>query len=178
MTVEVVTFGMFLLGHAWGWRSEGEVFRDAQALLHPGSGARGTAVLLVGSWFAYQAVLENHTATEDPARRARATAGWLLGAAVAGVLFTVNKCVEYASPDLANVTLSTNAFWFSYLFLTGLHLLHVVGGVLALGWIAREASRGAYGPERALTVEAVAAYWHLVDLIWILLFPILYVMHP
>lgn len=172
MTVEVVTFGMFLLAFAWGWREQGEVYRAAQALLHPGSGARGTAILLVGSWFAYQGVLDNH------AGRARATAGWLGAAAVAGILFSVNKIVEYSSPELADVTLSTSAFWFSYLFLTGLHLLHVLGGVLALAWIARGAARGEFGPERALTVEMVAAYWHLVDLIWVLLFPILYVMHP
>lgn len=172
MSVEVLTFGLFFLGHAWGWRSEPVAFAESQALLHPASAARGTVILLLGSWFAYQAVLSNAV------RRHRATASWLWAAAAAGVLFGANKIAEYRSPDLTDVTLSTNAFWFSYLFLTGLHLLHVLLGVVILGYLAVMAGRRVYGPDNALEVEAGAAYWHLVDLIWVLLFPILYLMHP
>lgn len=169
MMVEVFTFGLFMLGHAWGWRSEPQAFADSQALLHVDSGVRGTVMLLVGSWFAYQGVLSHG---QD---RHRASAGWMLAAALTGLAFSVNKIAEYMSPELAGVTLSTNAFWFSYLFLTGLHLLHVIGGVGFLGWLSLSLRRGEADP---LTVEAAGAYWHLVDVVWILLFPILYLMHP
>lgn len=172
MTVEIVTFGLFLLGFAAGWRGQEVVFADAQALLHRDSGIRGTALLLLGSGFAYAAVLQN------AAGEARRTALLLGGAALTGVGFAVNKIAEYASPSLANVDLSTNDFWFAYLFLTGLHLLHVIGGIGFLGYLAARSHRGAYGPKNALTVEAGAAYWHLVDLVWLLVFPILYLMHP
>ena len=172
MSIEVLTFGLFFLAHAWGWRAEPSVFAESQARLHPASAARGTVMLLVGSWFAYQGVLAN------AAGRPRATASWLVAGAGAGLLFSANKIVEYASPNLAGITLSTNAFWFSYLFLTGLHLLHVLLGVAILCWLALRARRGATGPTHALDIEAGAAYWHLVDLIWVLLFPILYLMHP
>ncbi len=172
MSVEVFTFGMFMLGHAWGWRSDAAAYADSQALLHVDSGVRGTIILLIGSWLAYQGVLAN---ARD---RAGATAAWMGAAGVAGLAFCVNKIAEYTSPELAGVTLSTNGFWFSYLFLTGLHLLHVAGGVVVLAWIAVRARAGAYGARDALTVEAAAAYWHLVDVIWVLLFPVLYLVHP
>jgi cytochrome c oxidase subunit 3 len=57
---------------------------------------------------------------------------------------------------------------------TGLHFLHVLAGVGFLVPTAWRAARGAYGPESPTTVEAVAVFWHLVDLIWILLFPLFY----
>lgn len=169
MTVELVTFGMFLLGHAWGWRSEPDAYVQGQALLHPASGLRGTVLLLLGSGLAYQGVL----AFEQGQRRA--SAAWLLAAAAAGLAFAINKGLEYADPALAQVTLSTSTFWFGYIFLTGLHLLHVLGGVAALPWLAWQVGRGR---AEALTVQAGAAYWHLVDVIWVLLFPILYLMRP
>ncbi|MDP2312894.1 MAG: cytochrome c oxidase subunit 3 [Pseudomonadota bacterium] len=172
MCIEVITFGMFLLGHAWGWRGQAAVYREAQALLHVDSGVRGTVLLLVGSGLAYQAVLTN------AAGRPRATAGWFAASAVAGLAFSVNKVLEYGSPELAGITLSTNDFWFSYIFITGLHLLHVLGGVGVLAYLSVQAARGVYGPDNALNVEAGAAYWHLVDVAWILVFPILYLMHP
>jgi len=172
MCVEVVTFGLFLLGHAWGWRANPEVFAESQALLHPTSAVRGTILLLLASGAAYHGVLSN------AARRADRTALWLAVAGALGALFCVNKIIEYLDPALADVTLSTNQFWFTYQFLTGLHLLHVLGGVIIFLELARRALRGDYGPESALAVEAGATYWHLVDVIWVLLFPILYLMHP
>ena len=172
MTVEIVTFGLFLLGFAAGWRGQEEVFAGAQALLHRDSGIRGTALLLLGSGLAYAAVVQN------AGGHARNTALLLGGAALTGVAFAVNKIAEYASPSLSNVNLSTNGFWCAYLFLTGLHLLHVLGGVGFLGYLAVQSRAGAYGPGNALTIEAGAAYWHLVDLVWLLVFPILYLMHP
>ncbi len=170
MAVEVVTFGLFLLGHAWGWRSEPEVFAQAQALLHPGSAVRGTALLVGGSWLAYQAVLRREGEPAMDVSRA------LAGAAGLGVLFTLNKIAEYAS--LGGVNLSTNAFWFSYLFLTFLHLLHVIAGIGFFAWLAWKCRGGAPAPDDPISVEAAAAYWHLVDLIWVLLFPLLYLLHP
>jgi len=172
MTVEIITFGLFLLAHAWGWRADPKVFADSQSQLHVESAARGTALLLVGSLFAYLAALAHAE------RRYPVTRRWLVVAAVCGALFCTNKIVEYGSPELADITLSTNGFWFTYLFLTGLHLLHVIGGVGLFAWLAVAAGRGPLSNDAPISVDAGAVYWHLVDLIWVLLFPILYLMHP
>lgn len=172
MLVEVVTFGLFLLGHAAAWRDTPADFAAAQALLHPGSAVRGTVILLLGSGAAYQAPLAME------AGRPRAAAGWLLATAISGVVFGVNKVAEYASPSLAGVGLSSGPFWFGYLFITAMHLLHVLAGVALLVGVAAPLWRARVETESPLHVEALAAYWHLVDVVWLLVFPILYLVRP
>ncbi|MCB9765208.1 MAG: cytochrome c oxidase subunit 3 [Alphaproteobacteria bacterium] len=172
MTVELVTFGGFLLWHAATWRTRPEVFAEARAHLDLRSGVLGTLLLLLGSWAAYQGVLSNALG------RTRAAAGWLLAASLGGVAFTINKIIEWVPHWQEGLSLSTDAFWFTYFFLTQLHVMHVVPGIVILAVLAWRSARGAYGPDNALSVEAGAAYWHLVDVIWILLFTVVYVMHP
>ncbi len=65
-------------------------------------------------------------------------------------------------------------FFGIYFMLTGLHGLHVIIGIGVLSWILRRAARGDFSPEYSTPVENVGLYWHLVDLVWIFLFPLLY----
>ncbi len=65
-------------------------------------------------------------------------------------------------------------FFGLYFALTGLHALHVIVGMIVIGWILRRAVRGDFGPRYFTPVDLVGLYWHLVDLIWIFLFPLLY----
>jgi len=171
MAVEVATFSMFLLHYAASWRANAQVYLASQARLHPDSATFGTVLLLLGSWAAYQGV----RASEGG--RQRAAAWWCVGTTVSGMAFSANKIHEYAG--LSGVNLSTNGFWFAYLFLTALHLLHVLIGVGAFAWLASRAWRQTPGTSaRATIFQTGAAYWHLVDVIWLLLFPLLYLMHP
>ncbi|MBN2475739.1 MAG: cytochrome c oxidase subunit 3 [Pirellulales bacterium] len=64
-----------------------------------------------------------------------------------------------------------------YFTLTGLHALHVIIGMGVIFWILVGAIRGRFGPRRFTAVDLVGLYWHLVDLIWIYLFPLLYLIH-
>jgi len=68
-------------------------------------------------------------------------------------------------------------FFSIYFAMTGLHGLHVLAGMAAIGWILRRAVRGDFGPLYFGPVDYVGLYWHLVDLIWIFLFPLLYLIH-
>ena len=68
-------------------------------------------------------------------------------------------------------------FFSVYFAMTGLHGLHVVVGMAVLGWILRRSIRGEFGPDYFVPVDLVGLYWHLVDLIWIYLFPLLYLIH-
>lgn len=161
---ELLTFFMFFVGYAASYRAEPGVYASSQASLSRASGAINTAVLLTGSWLAARAAL----AHEQGGR----PAGWWLGAALSGVLFTVIKLSEYGHVFSAGVNLSTNGFWFFYLFLTMMHLAHVLAGI---GFAGALAWRSRSSPATSLeAAEATATYWHLVDLIWILLFPLLY----
>ena len=168
VAVELLTFGLFFLAFAAARRSDPALFLAGQDDLHPLSGAINTAVLLCGGWLAARGVLANRS------REPRMTALCLCGAAVTGMIFMGIKLGEYSEVFAAGISLSTNTFWFVYLFVTGLHFLHVLAGVGFLVPTAWRAAQGAYGPDNASTVEAVAVFWHLVDLIWIFLFPLIY----
>ena len=69
---------------------------------------------------------------------------------------------------------NVQVFFSIYFIMTGLHGLHVVAGMCAFGWVLRRAVRGDFSPEYYTAVDLTALYWHLVDLIWIYLFPLLY----
>jgi cytochrome c oxidase subunit 3 len=68
-------------------------------------------------------------------------------------------------------------WWSVYYSATGIHALHVVIGMSLIAWCYVRASRGAYGPTHYTMIENTGLYWHLVDLIWIFLFPLLYLIH-
>lgn len=161
--LEMGTFALFFLGFAWQSRSAPALFAAAQTKLHPDLGTLNTLILLSGSWMAARAVLAG--------RQVRAVAPWLFGTALTGLAFMAIKGLEYAQIFAQGIRLSTNAFWFNYLFLTLLHNLHVALGVYFMLWLGFRYRRS---PESAHHLEAAAIYWHLVDVIWVFLFPLVY----
>lgn len=78
-----------------------------------------------------------------------------------------------AGPAPRNVHL----FFGIYFVMTGLHGIHVLAGMIAIVWLLRRSAAGEFGPEYFAPVDFVGLYWHLVDLIWIFLFPLLYLIH-
>lgn len=127
-------------------------------------GAVNTFVLLTSSLFV---VLAHRAAEEGHGGRA---ARHLSAAAALGIAFLGFKAFEYAHELGEGLTPLTNLFWSFYFFLTGLHALHVTAGILALGLVAAVARKG----RNLRRVEYVGLYWHLVDVVWIFLFPLLY----
>ena len=65
-------------------------------------------------------------------------------------------------------------FFSIYFAMTGLHAIHVIAGMIAIFWVLLRTRRGEFGPDYYTPVDLVGLYWHLVDLIWIYLFPLLY----
>lgn len=168
VAIELLTFGLFFVAFATSQRADPASFSAGQAQLHPFFAAVNTCVLLTGGWFAARGVLANRC------DQSRAASRYLWGAAATGLLFMAIKSYEYVGVFAAGITLSTSAFWFFYLFVTGFHFLHVLAGVGFLVPTAWRTARGAYGSAAPMTVEAVAVFWHLVDMIWVLLFPLFY----
>jgi cytochrome c oxidase subunit III len=76
----------------------------------------------------------------------------------------------WVGPEPNNV----QTFFGIYFAMTGLHGAHVIGGMAVIAWILRRSIRGDFGPEYFSPVDFTGLYWHLVDLIWIFLFPLLY----
>lgn len=165
--LEMGTFALFFLGFAWLQHSESDLFKAGQQLLHPGWGTLNTLILLSGSWMVARAV--------EAARMRQAVTPWLNATALCGLVFMGIKTLGYTQIFAKGISLSTNAFWFYYLFLTLLHNLHVALGVyflLYLAWQYRK--QNTLTVEQQQTLESCAIYWHLVDLIWVFLFPLIY----
>ncbi|WP_263722456.1 cytochrome c oxidase subunit 3 [Albidovulum sediminicola] len=137
-------------------------FSEAQSHLHRAGAGVNTIVLVTSGWLAAHAVC----AAE--AGRARRLRGLIAGAIALGAVFLVLKGMEYADLAAAGISFETHAFFtFSYL-LTGFHAAHVVAGMVLLAVVAVPASPRA--------VETGAAFWHMVDLVWVLLFPVIYLL--
>jgi cytochrome c oxidase subunit 3 len=117
----------------------------------------------------------------------RKTAAWLLtGTAALGATFLVMHAFEYHKEWTEQLIPGLNfarggpyaraieLFFCLYYFITGFHSLHVLVGVGVIGVLALRVARGAFGPERFTTLELAALYWHLVDIVWIFVYPLIY----
>jgi cytochrome c oxidase subunit 3 len=95
---------------------------------------------------------------------------------VLGVIFLVMQAYDYTILFGEGMTLGSGAFATTYFTLTGFHGAHVFGGVLMLGVILYRGTAGQFSAKHHDAVEAVSLYWHFVDVVWILLFSILYLL--
>jgi len=168
--LEGATFGVLFLAFAFTRLKHLELFQASQRQLDLSAGALNTALLLTASWCVARAVLAVRAGTRG------AALGWLGAGLAGGAGFVALKLTEYAGKAAQGIGLSTNLFFDFYFILTGFHLLHVLAGLLALGLCAVGLARQPGGALNAHALETAAAFWHLVDLLWLVLFPLVYVM--
>ncbi|HYD59485.1 MAG TPA: cytochrome c oxidase subunit 3 family protein [Noviherbaspirillum sp.] len=168
---ELLVFGVFFVVYAFTRANHVELFNASQLELDRTSGAINTLLLVTSSYFVVRAV--------EAIRRGGNTgcARWLTAAMGCGGAFLVLKLTEFAAKVGAGISMSTNTFYMFYLFLGFFHFMHVVLGMVILGAIVLKARRGGYSAADCAGVETGAAYWHMVDLVWIVLFPLVYVLH-
>lgn len=100
---------------------------------------------------------------------------WLLSAMFLGMLFLIIKLFEFSHIFGMGITLSTNTFFMFYLLLTMFHFMHVMLGLIILWNIYQKTKSVGYTPDDYSGIETGASYWHLVDLLWIVLFPLIYI---
>ncbi|MFT3792273.1 MAG: cytochrome c oxidase subunit 3 [Rudaea sp.] len=163
MSVFMLFFGMFL----WQMGGNRAAFvADADHLLLP-LGLANTLLLLASSYAVVLASVANRAG--DAAAAARRL-GWALAA---GGAFAAVKVVEYTLEIGAGHTLTSSTFFTWYFVLTGLHLLHVGIGSLLLSHWRGQALRGQTCSPR--WAESAGAYWHMVDLLWLLIVALVYV---
>jgi len=161
---EVVIFGgvlgsylMFRLGHPeWA---------DAAAVTNTYIGAINTFVLLTSS---FTAVLAHQAAEKGDGKKA---AGFLLLTIGGALTFLLIKSYEWTTEIMHGYTIQSNGFWQFYYTAAGLHALHVIAGAIIMGIVAMDAYRG----RELQRVELIGIYWHFVDVVWIFLFPLLYI---
>ncbi len=179
LATEILLFGgLFAAFAIYRWMYLAE-FHQASHELNWKLGAINTAVLLFSSYTAAVAV----TAAQQ-GDNAKVRKNFLI-TICCGFIFLVIKFFEYRAkyhhglfpghPDfLGKFNLEYKTFFGLYYCMTGLHALHVIIGMGLLFWAYRMAKRNRFSPSYFTPVEVGALYWHLVDLIWIYLFPLLY----
>jgi nitric oxide reductase NorE protein len=167
---EMLAFAIFFASYAFARSIHVEEFNLYQQTLDRNAGALNTVLLITGSWFVVLAVQAAHR--DDT----RAVARSLLFGFLCGGGFLVVKVFEYAAKFGAGISMSTNTFYMFYISLTFFHFMHVILGMVILAILWFQARRGAYSSANANGLESGAAYWHMVDLLWIVLFPLVYVM--
>lgn len=134
-----------------------EGFSNAQAQLDGRMAALNTLVLVTSGLFAAQAERAARAERRGAARRG------LILAALGGVIFLIVKGIEYARDIQAGLGIDSHPFFTFYYLLSGFHAAHVVAGVAVLALVAIRA--------RPEPVQAGAMFWHMVDLVWVLILP-------
>jgi nitric oxide reductase NorE protein len=167
--MELLVFAIAFIVYAITRAQNVELFNKYQLTLNKEFGAINTILLITSSYFVIRAV------NAIKLDKVNACINNLNIALVFGTGFLLLKSLEYYDKFSAGITLSTNTFYMFYLSLTLFHFLHVILGMIILFAIALKAKRGYYSAENHYGVESGASYWHMVDLVWIVLFPLVYI---
>jgi heme/copper-type cytochrome/quinol oxidase subunit 3 len=161
---EIVIFGgvlgsyvMHRIGHP-EWASQAEH-------TNTWAGAFNTFVLLSSS---LMAVLAHQAAENKDGKKA---AKFLYLTCLGGLVFLIVKSLEWTNEIQHGFTLTSHTFWSFYYTAAGIHGVHVIVGLIIMLIIAGDAKKGV----DLQRVEAVGLYWHFVDIVWIFLFPLLYI---
>ena len=171
--IELITFGLLFLGYAFSRRADVALFNESQLLLDQRLGFVNTLILITSSYFVVKAIEAIKLVDR---KKASALASKWLGAAMSlGFLFLMIKMFEFSDKFSQGINLSTNTFFMFYLLLTAFHFMHVILGVIILFNIRQKTKIGGYTIEDHKGMETGATYWHLIDLLWIVLFPLVYI---
>ena len=165
---DMVIFGVYFIIFMVERTRQHALFLASQQHLYQTIGLINTLVLLTSSWCMARAVRDARSGHHQRAMKL------VIGAGLCGVAFIAVKVVEWSLEISHGYTLPKNDFFMFYFMLTGVHLFHVVMGLVILGVVCRELRNPTL--RRDSMVEAGATYWHMVDLLWIVLFALVYVM--
>ncbi|MDH0214440.1 cytochrome c oxidase subunit 3 [Stutzerimonas stutzeri] len=168
---ELTVFAILILAFAVTQMFNPQLFGESRAALDSSIGLALTLSLLTSGLLAALAVEQVRQA-----RQGRA-ALLLLAALASACIYVVLKLNEYGHLAGLGLGMEHNTFFTLYWILTGFHFLHVLLGMVILGWLAERCRRGAYRTDTHSGLESGVLYWHMVDLVWVLLFPLVYVLN-
>jgi nitric oxide reductase NorE protein len=159
---ELAVFGAAFIGFSIARILDLETFTQSQDTLNRLYGAINTMVLITSG---ICAALALNAQEEGNSTRTRL---WLGGAGFFGIVFLGVKSIEYYEKFEHGIGIETNTFYTLYFLLTGFHALHVVLGLIILAIVAWKNSLE--------NLETGVSFWHMIDLIWIILFPLIFLM--
>ena len=168
---DMLVFAVLFATYLYYRGADPGLFNSSQEALNPTYGAVNTLLLLVSSLLVVLAV---HCVR----RGMRGVAPRLIaGAFACGAGFSVMKIVEYSDKVGHDITPATNDFFMYYFVLTGLHWFHLLLGLAVLSYLFVLSRKPSLTPRQFAFYEGGACFWHMVDLLWIVLFPLLYLVN-
>ena len=166
LSIFTTLFGVWMY-----YRSQDIVgFTQSQATLSETYATLNTILLLLSSWCVVMALKWTRSQDLDRAK------AMIIAAMSCGVGFSVVKIIEYADKAKSGITIVTNEFYTLYFMATGMHFLHVIIGLGVLSLMYIKLSKTHINEADYDSMENGATYWHMVDLLWIILFPLIYLM--
>lgn len=180
LATEILFFGVLFAAYTITRTQHPAAFAAGSQLTDLPLATINTALLLTSSLTMALGVY----AAQSGARRS--TVGWLSLTAALGITFLAIKALEYHTDYVEHLVPALNfsysgaqasqveLFFYLYFVITGIHALHVFIGVVVISVIAFMASKNVFGPEYFTPVDLTGLYWHLVDIIWIFVYPLLY----
>lgn len=184
IVTEILLFGGLFAGFGLLQNKYPQEFLEAHHHLQKPLGALNTVVLLISSWTMVMAVYSAQTDQQKKQIR------YLWLTILCAAIFLVVKYFEYSEkfhaghypgrwynpvePDSIPGSFGYQAFYSFYFMMTGLHGFHIVVGIGLLYWLVLRARKGHFSSAYFTPVELVGLYWHIVDMIWIYLFPTYY----
>ena len=180
LATEILLFGGLFVGFGISQSKYPEAFVQAHHHLDRNLGFLNTVVLLISS---FTMVMGVHAAKTNQKKK---LIFFLVFTILCAFIFLGVKYFEYSHKFHEGLlpgkfyshegdTVPSQFVFFSFYFMmTGLHGIHILGGVAVMSWVLLRAMRGEFSSEYYTPVDLVGLYWHLVDLIWIYLFPLLY----
>jgi cytochrome c oxidase subunit 3 len=181
LATEVLFFGGLFMAYTYARFSYPEVVEQASHHLNAMIGGINTAVLLLSSLMMALAVKAAQLGKRKP------LVTFLALTALLGLVFLGLKAIEYHEDYVDHIVPGISAFRFPgtasrqaelffwiYFAMTGLHAIHVTAGILIITLMAVLAHRGSFSTEHYMPIEVTGLYWHFVDIVWVFLFPLLY----
>ena len=178
---EMLLFGAMFVAYAWYSSQYRPVFLEGSTNLSQILGLVNTIILLTSSLTVALSIAAIQKGNK------RLSMGLLVSSILFALGFLAIKFVEWrskfhhgiypGSPDLAQADQGTNVFYALYYAMTGMHGLHVIVGMVILTIMLVQLARNRICREKNLALEISGLYWHLVDVIWIFLFPLFYLIH-
>ena len=169
LATELLFFGPLFFGYVHARISAGDAFVSASHRMHVVLGTLNTALLMTSS-------LTMALAARAAAAGSRSLRTWLGLTALLGAAFLGIKGYEYVGEwrEATRAVGGEARFYFLYYAMTGLHALHLTIGIALVAWLAARARR--FGPAWHTPVEVTGLYWHFVDIVWVFLYPMFYLL--
>jgi nitric oxide reductase NorE protein len=165
---DLLIFAVYFVGYMYFRGQNHQLFLASQARLNVDIGAINTVVLLTSSLF-----VALGTAAARAGNIAAGLRGFWIGLAF-GAAFPLLKMFEWIPEITAGLTPGTNLFFMYYYVMTGMHLCHVALGLVILCFVIRNLKTST--TPKISFIETGATYWHMVDVLWLVLFALLYLM--